>query len=1238
MAITINSTYQPTADESNLSQNLALIGAAAGDQNDNDVTVAVINGSSDLPDTFENFLTSAGVLGNATTVPLAVALSGFDGSNSGEDLVTITGAYDDLAFTDGKGAALDGDFSGLYTLDGTQIFLYTQSNNNIVLGRVGTAGGDKFDLKDTANSNGAIAFAAYLDETNTGTGGSAKVWMAQFQPLHHTNPNDGDDAVDMTNQLYVSTTTAIEFEFAGLPSGQNEFLMFKGSSGNVGLIITGKDPDRINDHGKLDGDTVNTSQGGGPTTIGTNNQSIDPPTKTKPGEGMIFTFVTDPNSDYTVPDLTHEEATTEANILYGDLFGTMGASIDIAQQTPPKASTARLSAYTTAEEQGTAYYEGLLDTDDDLVYIDSVTIRDASGAKVAGFDGVKSDTTVGSLKVTFGAVESDDGIGTTVEGRSVEISGFESGYTLEYTTSTPHHRVMIEALDGTFGSSPFDIGGVSLPSSTTQTQEIGSFVNFEDDAPSIVGTATGIVDEEGLAGNTAPEGVNGDVKGADLVASGVLTTVFKAGNDGLLSFGLDDSQLTGIKAYESEADAKALTNALTLTSDGGAVAFDVQTDTLWGFVDGDGNAAEYDGGVKDRGVFKLELSGTDKVDYKFTLLDNLDHLSLDGKTGDDSENDIVLALGSVLKVTDKDKDSVLGDAEHLLVTVDDDSPTADGTGQTGTVDEDGLTGGISGGYGDYVPSDAITITGSVAAIFSPGADGLKSYGLSADTTKLDQNLKSSGGAVVYEVKGDTLTAYVDGDAVKGFDGGTKDRAVFTLSLDNPTKDGSYTFKLLGPLDHPLTDDPSTNPTPVETSFEDDLILELGTLLQITDKDGDKITAAGDKLKITVDDDSPVGFTPDSIKLLNDGEASATKNLNSDTAVGADGLGTLVFVDTNTKDNYLYDAKANLLKSGGENIVLSGFGTGTLTAVRETGGETVFTAKIDTSATDQYTVTFSRTIDDGGGISFLGAAPVKSGNPTYNLIDNVSGTKLDLLFSGGDVEGGAPADHSVNVSTQGAGTDNQSMNEGDLLRIDFMNGGSLAGSPLGSDFNMGTQQTVNGYSFVLTQNTPSGTTGTLFVQAFDADDDKTFVGDAGDTLDPITKLMVNGVTLVDNGALVNGGTTTVNGHTVTAILHNGGVILTGLNEGQSGDGVGADDPVIKLYTKDGFNRIETSNYDGVVVNGQTLEGDDFDIAPAGIDLAVQGTQFNFDMAVQMTDYDGDTGPVEVIGVTIDPVPV
>lgn len=680
MAFILNTTNQPTVDESSSLQNLAVTPSVASDANDTDISVASINGSDDtgdLPYAFESRLFT--LFGSPSTpiAPLQVALSGYTGSGTGGDLITITNTYIDLSFTDAQGKALGdptnlnggSDWSGLYTIDGTKIFLYTDSvNNNIVLGRVGNAQGTPNDPSDdTANSSGTIVFAAYLDETQTATGGSAKVWMTLFQPLQHPNTTDPDDAVDMTNHLWVGATQDLGFDFSGVPSGQNLFLMFANATQNVGIVVTGKDPaDQSAGESVTTGDTVNTSKGGGATTIGSNNQMLDPPSSQVPAaEGLNFMFVTDPVSNYTVPNLTHGEAVVEDNIDFGGLYSATGATFSIVQLQPPKMATLKITAYKEvgALEEKSDYVNGL--ADDVTVNIDGVKIFDQNKVEI-------TDLAAAGITLDF------------TGGDSVVIAGVKAGYSVKYHTGDGtneflHNRVLIEnvgnATDANYNAS-FDIGGFFLPNLVVSPQEIGSLLNFEDDAPKILGSDTRTVDEDGLTGGIAGALIGGDVvvdnndgDNNEATTAGVLTSIFSAGNDGLASFGLDDSSISLVKAYAAED----LVNPLALTSKGGTVLYDVVGSTLWGFVNVDGVATEYDG--TDRAVFKLELSNlTTTGDYKFTLLDQLDHPTLNGVTGDDTENDIVLNLGSVLKVTDKDGDSRLGSSNSLAVTVDDDSP------------------------------------------------------------------------------------------------------------------------------------------------------------------------------------------------------------------------------------------------------------------------------------------------------------------------------------------------------------------------------------------------------------------------------------------------------------------------------------------------------------------------------------------------------------------------------------
>src|SRR5215510_14960788 len=134
MALTINVIGSTKIDET------------AGLQ-DNDVALGSV------PSNVSTAFSNAGVI---LSNPIQVAGGG------GND-VTVTPdtgfTVNGLGFVDPTNGALDGDASGLFTLEGRQIFLYADPNNdNVVLGREGTVGG-------VADPTGALVFAVYLEET-----------------------------------------------------------------------------------------------------------------------------------------------------------------------------------------------------------------------------------------------------------------------------------------------------------------------------------------------------------------------------------------------------------------------------------------------------------------------------------------------------------------------------------------------------------------------------------------------------------------------------------------------------------------------------------------------------------------------------------------------------------------------------------------------------------------------------------------------------------------------------------------------------------------------------------------------------------------------------------------------------------------------------------------------------------------------------------------------------------------
>ncbi|QQX56452.1 DUF5801 repeats-in-toxin domain-containing protein [Pseudomonas chlororaphis] len=457
-------------DETAGLQNATATPDPAGDANDNDILLAA------LPSAFATRLSALGA-GTATDA----ALSGYTGAvgDTGSNAFTLNlapGAINvDISFTDSLGAALNGLDSGLDTLDGTSILLYTDTDNNILLGRAG-------------GPDGAIVFAAYIEETGSPLSGG-KIWTVEYQPLKHPDGSNPDDALNLLNKVFIGASQDLTFNLANAPSGQNLFLMFSKANPTVvddggilrisdpTIIATGKDPaDQSSGVNISTGDTINTSQAGGPTTFGTNSQMITEQ------EGIRFTFVTGARQDVTIPNLDQNEADVEANIDFTAMFNAKAANFDIVQLQSGKSAVVKISAFNTAVESGASFVNGY--ANDTSVAITNVrVINNATGLVIENSDGSVNDPSI--------AISFSGGVAT--------VTGVKAGYQIEYTTAADHNRVLIEngaALDAKGNThADFDIGGLTLRQASTTTAEIGSHMIFEDDGPTLafgnlIGTGT----------------------------------------------------------------------------------------------------------------------------------------------------------------------------------------------------------------------------------------------------------------------------------------------------------------------------------------------------------------------------------------------------------------------------------------------------------------------------------------------------------------------------------------------------------------------------------------------------------------------------------------------------------------------------------------------------------------------------------------------------------------------------
>ncbi len=257
-------------------------------------------------------------------------------------------------------------------------------------------------------------------------------------------------------------------------------------------------------------------------------------------------------------------------------------------------------------------------------------------------------------------------------------------------------------------------------------------ITVDDDTPIANNGAaiTGLVDEDGLPDGIDNDADLNDVPGADLTDGGSVGSLFTAGADAPLTYGLDDSSAAAL-------------DALGLTSDGATVTYTITPTSVVAVA-----------GVDPIFTFTLNSDG----DWSFTLQGALDHeVAADGE----NVNDIEIDFGSLIQATDADGDTI--DATGtLIVTVDDDTPLA--VADTDTADEGGTaTGNVltnDEGGADGLESPAIigiTSTNEATSDDTPAAGEFVLAG-EFGTLTLNEN-----GEYSYDVPADTIT--VGGDDV-----------------------------------------------------------------------------------------------------------------------------------------------------------------------------------------------------------------------------------------------------------------------------------------------------------------------------------------------------------------------------------------------------------------------------------------------------------------------------------------
>ncbi|MEZ9653160.1 retention module-containing protein [Vibrio splendidus] len=363
------------------------------------------------------------------------------------------------------------------------------------------------------------------------------------------------------------------------------------------------------------------------------------------------------------------------------------------------------------------------------------------------------------------------------------------------------------------------------------------------------------------------------------------TITFTAGSDDVSYFRIDPAQ------FNTSGDLQADGLVVQLKED------PLNSDNYIGYVES--------GGVQTD-IFTITFSSVVLGEYTFTLLEELDHLPVQGN------NDQIFTL-PVIAV---DKDNTDSAVKPLTVTITDDVPTITDTtvASTFVVDEDDL-GTLAQATGSFVTTE--------------GADQVEVYELRNIST-LEATLSSGNeGIKITEITGAANTTTYQGATDPG---GTP---IFTLVL---TDDGAYTFTLLGPLNH------ATTPSNLDT---------LTIPFDVVAVDGDGDDSNQYVLPIEVLDDAPVMSAPTGETVVDEDDLTGIGSEQSEDTIinglftvdeGADGVVKYELVDE--------DLVLTGLTSDGENLewlAVSQVGTTfTYVAQTATSNEAVFEIIFDTS--------------------------------------------------------------------------------------------------------------------------------------------------------------------------------------------------------------------------------------------------------------------------------------------------
>ena len=696
MALTNTITGNYTLDESSGLETGADGTPSPGARDDSDISLAKLQ--SDAANFYTYLFTTKSLL---TTSVVGAAESSTNIINVQD---TSGGTISSIGLTNSTGGSFDGtQTSGLFTTSGKEIFLLSDSNNQVVLG--------VYDGDGNPNTDPDIAFAVYMKpdgalDSNVNVQLFSVTFTALQHPVQGSDTQAYDDAVDLLQNVYVHSTGELHINFDQMPSGANLFNDAAESASGGGVIVFGMNP-VVQTSGKSAGkytntsDYISTSQGGTGATIGVNSQMFNP------NDGAFFTYVNDILDTYlsgAKGGLSSTEADYGQNMRYANLIEAHTASVHISQiQDPNNPAGVEITAY---------------DLNDDYQGLDLLSHR-------AGMNGGGSKATIDHVVIyapdghtvlaDSNIAGAQNGITITITGGVADVQGLAVANVIEWHTTGTHNQVSIQ------NSSPagkFDIGGFDIREGSSDTDSLAGHSYVEDSGPAIGPISDGGGD--GATGHPAPldyaanstvtHSLNGDA-GTDTPATYAITS-------------FDTSiTLTGVTLTGADPDGTG------------------QTIQYFQDVNHDG---DYDSTGATPDVLYYTMSLTPAGSYTFTvnnapaapdLVFHFDNLpsgdNLFGTVADNSTSPGII---------------VFGESPHLKAGKMDNISDTVATSQGGT----GATIGIDNQMFDPGDGAYFTIVKDIVADFLSGAPG----GLSSTEADYAKNIQYTGG--LYGVQGATL--------------------------------------------------------------------------------------------------------------------------------------------------------------------------------------------------------------------------------------------------------------------------------------------------------------------------------------------------------------------------------------------------------------------------------------------------------------------------------------------------